>query len=222
MARSANHSARPQAARIGAPQPLDIPHEPLQAAFAASCRSPSRAADRPAGALFAWPPPRPRSSTLRRPRTKPPTAVATFPPGTLRGSFMVVNAPEIQLDGHADRLSPGARIRSAENMLVMPGRHHRPEPAGQLHARRRRPGARGLDPHPRPKPAPSAPRPTSRCLNFWPFVAASGPTRRRQDAVQPVAQLRPVDAAFGGDRLRRLAAPFSRRLERRALFRSPS
>ena len=43
-----------------------------------------------------------------------------FPPGTLRGRFMIVNAPEIQLDGQPERLSPGARIRSAERMLVMP------------------------------------------------------------------------------------------------------
>lgn len=43
-----------------------------------------------------------------------------FPEGTLRGSFLMVEAPEIQLDGHADRLSPGARIRSAQNMLLMP------------------------------------------------------------------------------------------------------
>ena len=44
-----------------------------------------------------------------------------FPIGTLRGKFMVINAPDVELDGHADRLAPGARIRSEQNMLVMAG-----------------------------------------------------------------------------------------------------
>ncbi|MET3497536.1 hypothetical protein [Variovorax boronicumulans] len=44
-----------------------------------------------------------------------------FPIGTLRGKFMVTDAPDVELDGRADRLGAGARIRSAQNMLVMPG-----------------------------------------------------------------------------------------------------
>ncbi len=43
-----------------------------------------------------------------------------FPVGTLRGRFMVVSPPDIQLDGQAERFAPGGRIRSAQNMLVMP------------------------------------------------------------------------------------------------------
>lgn len=43
-----------------------------------------------------------------------------FPVGTLRGRFLMVNPPDIQLDGQADRFAPGGRIRSAQNMLVMP------------------------------------------------------------------------------------------------------
>ena len=44
-----------------------------------------------------------------------------FPVGTLRGKFMVTNAPDVELDGKPDRLGAGARIRSDQNMLVMPG-----------------------------------------------------------------------------------------------------
>lgn len=44
-----------------------------------------------------------------------------FPVGTLRGKFMVTSAPDVELDGRADRLGAGARIRSPQNMLVMPG-----------------------------------------------------------------------------------------------------
>lgn len=34
---------------------------------------------------------------------------------------MVINAPDVELDGQVDRLAPGARIRSEQNMLVMAG-----------------------------------------------------------------------------------------------------
>jgi len=44
----------------------------------------------------------------------------TFPNGTLRGSFLIVNWPNIELDGQPERLAPGARIQSADRMLVMP------------------------------------------------------------------------------------------------------
>jgi hypothetical protein len=46
-------------------------------------------------------------------------AVRPFPSNTLRGILVVVAAPTITLDGKPDRLSPGARIRNAQNMLVM-------------------------------------------------------------------------------------------------------
>jgi hypothetical protein len=48
-------------------------------------------------------------------------SVRTFPPNALRGTLQVTNPPELLLDGKAERLSPGARIRGANNMLVMSG-----------------------------------------------------------------------------------------------------
>ena len=58
-----------------------------------------------------------------RPQTQNESLVGgrTFPIGTLRGKFMVTNAPDVELDGRPDRLGAGARIRSGQNMLVMPG-----------------------------------------------------------------------------------------------------
>jgi hypothetical protein len=44
-----------------------------------------------------------------------------FPPNTLRGAMVVTNPPELVMNGKAERLSPGARIRGANNMLVMSG-----------------------------------------------------------------------------------------------------
>ena len=46
--------------------------------------------------------------------------VRRFPDEARRGVLRVVAAPEIVLDGKADRLSPGARIRNADNLLVLP------------------------------------------------------------------------------------------------------
>ena len=48
-------------------------------------------------------------------------AVRQFPAAALRGEMVVLAPPAITLDGKADRLSPGARIRDANNMLVMSG-----------------------------------------------------------------------------------------------------
>ena len=42
-----------------------------------------------------------------------------FPPTALRGAMVVTNPPELVMNGKAERLSPGARIRGANNMLVM-------------------------------------------------------------------------------------------------------
>jgi hypothetical protein len=44
-----------------------------------------------------------------------------FPPNTLRGAMTVTNPPELVMNGKAERLSPGARIHGANNMLVMSG-----------------------------------------------------------------------------------------------------
>jgi hypothetical protein len=44
-----------------------------------------------------------------------------FPPNALRGEVLLVNPPEILLNGKAARLSPGARIRGENNFLVLTG-----------------------------------------------------------------------------------------------------
>jgi hypothetical protein len=45
--------------------------------------------------------------------------VREFPTTALRGVLQVTLPPEVLLDGNADRLSPGARIRGPRNELVM-------------------------------------------------------------------------------------------------------
>ena len=44
-----------------------------------------------------------------------------FPPNALRGTLEVVQGAQILVDGQEARLSPGARIRGPNNMLVMSG-----------------------------------------------------------------------------------------------------
>ena len=44
----------------------------------------------------------------------------TFPQNALRGTIVMGVAPEIQLNGELARLAPGARIRDANNMSVVP------------------------------------------------------------------------------------------------------
>ena len=44
-----------------------------------------------------------------------------FPPTALRGAIVVVQPPEISLNGRPMRLAPGARIRDQNNMLAMSG-----------------------------------------------------------------------------------------------------
>ncbi|MGV8804067.1 MAG: hypothetical protein ACWA6Y_03800 [Polaromonas sp.] len=73
------------------------------------------------------------------PEFKP--AVRTFPAAALRGELVVTAPPLITLDGKAERLSPGARIRDANNLLVMSGAlvnqklavNYLRESAGQVH-----------------------------------------------------------------------------------------
>lgn len=109
----------------------------------------------------------------------------TFPIGTLRGSFMVVNPPEIRLDGQPERLAPGARIRSAERMLVTPAAvtgqnllvNYTRDPAGLVQQ------VWILTPDEAQAKRDSAERPL---FNFWPFVANSGP---RDDGKTPFDQL---------------------------------
>jgi hypothetical protein len=44
-----------------------------------------------------------------------------FPANALRGKLQVGQAPDIRIDGKADRLSPGSRIRDLQNRIVLPG-----------------------------------------------------------------------------------------------------
>ncbi|MDP3372836.1 MAG: hypothetical protein Q8S34_01245 [Hydrogenophaga sp.] len=55
------------------------------------------------------------------PATQAQTQSRNFPAAALRGTLVVVQPPIISLDGKPARLSPGARIRSNTNMLVMSG-----------------------------------------------------------------------------------------------------
>ena len=47
--------------------------------------------------------------------------VRTFPETAVRGKIAFKSPPQIELDGKADRLSPGARIRDERGMLAMTG-----------------------------------------------------------------------------------------------------
>jgi hypothetical protein len=53
--------------------------------------------------------------------TESKPAVRTFPAAALRGEIVVLAPPVITLDGKADRLTPGARIHGADNLLLMSG-----------------------------------------------------------------------------------------------------
>jgi hypothetical protein len=44
-----------------------------------------------------------------------------FPDSAVRGNITFKSPPQIELDGKADRLSPGARIRDEQGMLAMTG-----------------------------------------------------------------------------------------------------
>ena len=64
-----------------------------------------------------------------------------FPPHAVRGILTVTQPPEVLMDGKADRLSPGSRIRGTNNMLVMSGAlvgqglrvNYTREPNGNIH-----------------------------------------------------------------------------------------
>lgn len=43
-----------------------------------------------------------------------------FPPQTLRGELVVLQTPEVSLNGHTARLAPGARLRGDTNLLLQP------------------------------------------------------------------------------------------------------
>lgn len=47
--------------------------------------------------------------------------VRSFPASARRGVLVVTSPPEVTLNGSADRLSPGSRIRNASNLFVLSG-----------------------------------------------------------------------------------------------------
>ena len=51
----------------------------------------------------------------------PCAAQRTFPQTALRGELVVVAPPDVQLNGKAARLAPGARIRNETNMVQLSG-----------------------------------------------------------------------------------------------------
>jgi hypothetical protein len=50
-----------------------------------------------------------------------PQTVRDFPPNALRGTLQVGMAPVAAINGQDARLAPGARIRGADNMLILSG-----------------------------------------------------------------------------------------------------
>jgi hypothetical protein len=58
---------------------------------------------------------------LAAPLVQSQTSVRPFPASALRGTLEVKAPPEVLMDGAPARLSPGSRIRGANNMLVMSG-----------------------------------------------------------------------------------------------------
>ena len=64
-----------------------------------------------------------------------------FPANALRGALVVVQPPDVQLNGQMARLSPGSRIRGADNMVQMSGTlvgykllvHYTLDPTGLVH-----------------------------------------------------------------------------------------
>lgn len=68
-------------------------------------------------------------------------AVRTFPAKALRGQLEVVAPPNILLNGQPRRLSPGARIKATNNLIVMSASlvgkpllvNYVPDPQGLIH-----------------------------------------------------------------------------------------
>lgn len=48
-------------------------------------------------------------------------SMRTFPTNALRGTMHVTQPPELLMDGRSLRFSPGARIKNANNQLVLSG-----------------------------------------------------------------------------------------------------
>jgi hypothetical protein len=68
-------------------------------------------------------------------------APRTFPTSALRGNLVVTQPPVITIDGKTTQLSPGARIKGPNNMLVLSGAlvgqevlvNYTVEPHGMVH-----------------------------------------------------------------------------------------
>jgi hypothetical protein len=68
-------------------------------------------------------------------------APRTFPASALRGTLVVTQPPVITIDGKPAQLSPGARIKGANNLLVLSGAlvgqevlvNYTVEPHGMVH-----------------------------------------------------------------------------------------
>jgi len=69
------------------------------------------------------------------------SSIRPFPEAALRATMVVVQPPEVQMDGRTMRLSPGARIHSTSNALVMSASlvgqeltvNYVPDPQGLVH-----------------------------------------------------------------------------------------
>ena len=61
------------------------------------------------------------SSTVNAQTEAPQPNIRSFPKDAKRGELVVFSAPDITLDGKADRLSPGVRIIGARNNLLLSG-----------------------------------------------------------------------------------------------------
>lgn len=68
-------------------------------------------------------------------------APRNFPAGALRGNLVVTQPPVVTIDGQTAQLSPGARIKGANNLLVLSGAlvgqevlvNYTVEPHGMVH-----------------------------------------------------------------------------------------
>ena len=61
------------------------------------------------------------TASLAAAQQNPMQNIRPFPPAAQRGVMVITQPPELVLNEKADRLSPGARIRGTNNMLVMSG-----------------------------------------------------------------------------------------------------
>ena len=59
------------------------------------------------------------SATAQTDQVSP--AVRKFPANAWRGELLILTPPEISMNGKPDRLSPGSRIRNAEDFQVLSG-----------------------------------------------------------------------------------------------------